>query len=279
MKEIIKYLKTSWERVLFGIVGAVCLYSAYGFLQAKNIPYTSALFGMAFFSFFYSNLSRFKKFKGLGFEAELWEDKQKEAANLIDRLKSVVSIYTHEILMGNVMRGRFGGGGDGGWKAIWKLYDDLTGQHLALGQKIDFSKTKHEMDSVFLFDLCSPLASSVSHTIESKKAEIAQGLQIRFGPMVTDVDGFSAEHQKLRSIDGNIDQLFERSKNENIARSVLKLAEDARAKMQDRFGTAPEFDEKVIQRLEALAAIADTRPLVISDHLMEFAGDEAWVRE
>jgi len=32
-------------------------------------------------------LARFKRFKGLGIEAELWEDKQREAEQLIERLK------------------------------------------------------------------------------------------------------------------------------------------------------------------------------------------------
>lgn len=271
MREIIKDLKTSWERVLFGAVGFACLYLTFWFLWHNQVTSGSALFAMAFFSFFYSNLSRFKKFEGLGFKAELWEDKQKEAANLIDRLKSVVSIYTHEILMGNVMRGRLGGGGDGGWKKTWELYDELTGQHLALGQSIDFKKTKHDMDSVFLFDICNPLADSIRRTIESKKADISKGFQIKFGPIITDADGFSAEHAKLRSIDPKIDHLFERAKNENIARSILKLAEDARSKMQDRFAVLPEFDEAVVQRLQEVAIMADARPLVITDRLLEFA--------
>jgi hypothetical protein len=57
-----------------------------------------------FLQFFYSNLARFKRFKGLGFEAELWEDKQKEAADLIDRLKNVVAIYSREVVMAQVSR-------------------------------------------------------------------------------------------------------------------------------------------------------------------------------
>ncbi len=75
---------------------------------------------MAFFSFIYSNISRFKRFKGLGFEAELWEDKQKEAAQLIDRLKAMVTVYTREIVMQKVMQNRYSG--DGRWAESWKLY-------------------------------------------------------------------------------------------------------------------------------------------------------------
>jgi hypothetical protein len=133
-----------WERILFGLVGFACLILCFRALWSGQITAGVALFGMAFFSFFYSNLARFKRFKGLGFEAELWEDKQKEAADLIDRLKGIVSTYTREIVMGNVMRGRRGGGED--WEKRWALFDELTGKHTELGQDIDFSPLKREMD-------------------------------------------------------------------------------------------------------------------------------------
>lgn len=63
-------------------------------------------------------------------EAELWEDKQKEAADLIERLREVVSIYTREVIVGKVKAGRWGGKAD--WGEHWKLYDDLVTQHNVL---------------------------------------------------------------------------------------------------------------------------------------------------
>ena len=70
------------------------------------------VFGLGFLSFIYANVARFKRFKGLGFEAELWEDKQKEAADLIERLREVVSIYSREVILGKVRAGRFANGPD-----------------------------------------------------------------------------------------------------------------------------------------------------------------------
>ena len=72
----------------------------------------------------------------MGFEAELWEDKQKEAADLIDRLKNIVKVYTHEIVMMKVMAGRWNDGPQ--WQSRWALYEELVGEHDTLGQKIDF---------------------------------------------------------------------------------------------------------------------------------------------
>jgi hypothetical protein len=44
-------------------------------------------------------LTKFKRFKGFGFEAELWEQKQVEAANLIDQLKSLAKLMSKQMAM------------------------------------------------------------------------------------------------------------------------------------------------------------------------------------
>ena len=71
-------------------------------IYIEQMTNAGIVFGLGFLSFIYANVARYKRFKGLGFEAELWEDKQKEAADLIDRLKNVVSIYTREVILGKV---------------------------------------------------------------------------------------------------------------------------------------------------------------------------------
>jgi hypothetical protein len=42
-------------------------------------------------------LTKFKRFKGFGFEAKLWENKQIEAAALIDRLKSLSKLVSRQM--------------------------------------------------------------------------------------------------------------------------------------------------------------------------------------
>lgn len=226
---------------------------------------------MAFFSFFYSNLARFKKFKGLGFEAELWEDKQKEAAHLIDRLKSVVSVYTREIVMNNVMRGRWGG--NESWQKRWSLLDELEGRHTELGQQIDFSELKHDVESVFIFDICSPLASSVRQSIESAKSEANKAGTARFGSPITDSVGWNKYHEQLRSIVSSEDQLFERARTENIAQGILSLAQNAKAALRESFSIELSFKDGVIERLEALAALISHRPITITPDLVSWADD------
>lgn len=226
---------------------------------------------MSFFSFFYSNLARFKKFKGLGFEAELWEDKQNEAADLIDRLKNVVAIYTREVVMSNVMRGRWGGSES--WKQRWSLLDELQGRHAELGQQIDFSALKRDVESVFIFDICSPLASSVRRTIEVAKAEANRVGTARFGNPVTDLEGYNAFHKQLRSIATHEDQLFERAKTENVAQGILVTAENARTTLQEGFSIELKFKEGLLERLRTLVSVIENRPIMVTPELISWADD------
>lgn len=257
-----------WERVLFALVGLACLGFSFKFLYGDQITSASATFVVAFFSFIYANLSRFKKFKGMGFEAELWEDTQKEAANLIERLKNIVAIYTREIVMSSVNRMRLDGGG---WQAHWALYDELVSQHDALGQKIDFTDLKRDMDRTFLFDICWPLASSLRGAIEDCKSTIQQAINIEFGAPITDSVGYGDQVKKLRAISLEADRIFERAEDKNIAQEILDGAKLASAALQQTFLLEPKFDSAVLQKLEKVAGLHTRRPLKITDELLAFA--------
>lgn len=263
------YIRTNWERIIFVIVGIFTLVTCFRALFLDNITSGSALFAMAFFSFFYSNLARFKKFKGLGFEAELWEDKQKEAANLIDQLKSIVSVYTREIVMNNVMRGRWSDGEN--WEQRWALFSNLTGKHAELGQKIDFSPLKREVDRFFVFDICSPLARSLGGAIERAKAEVSKQLHGKYGFPITDVEVCKTDFDNLNSIESQIDDLFSKAETENIAKLILILAQDAKSRLLNDFGIMPQYDQNLIHRLQTMANLVDGGSIVVTPQLIEWS--------
>jgi hypothetical protein len=106
LKTFAKWFIANWERVLFVIVGLALLGGSLKLIYIEKVTEAAVVFGLGFLSFIYANVARFKRFKGLGFEAELWEDKQKEAADLIERLREVVSIYTREVVLGKIKAGR-----------------------------------------------------------------------------------------------------------------------------------------------------------------------------
>lgn len=53
--------------------------------------------GMAFLLTVLLLLSKFKHFKGFGFEAELWEQKQAEAAEIVDQMKSLSKLVSWQV--------------------------------------------------------------------------------------------------------------------------------------------------------------------------------------
>ncbi len=202
------------------------------------------------FQLFILKSGSLQKIQRFGFEAELWEDKQKEAADLIDRLKNVVAIYTREVVMNNVMRGRWGSSDN--WETRWALFDELVAQHNELGQKIDFSDLKREVDSVFLFDLCHPLEASITKSIENAQSKARKYVTEKYGKPVTDLEGFNACNSKrINEIQAAVGKLFEKAHRENIATSILELAESAKEKLS-HFSITPDFNPDVLERLNAV---------------------------
>ena len=55
-------------------------------------------------------LAKFKRFKGFGFEAELWEQKQEEAAALVDQLRSLSKLVSKQMASVTSRLGSYGGG-------------------------------------------------------------------------------------------------------------------------------------------------------------------------
>lgn len=271
MRQLWRHIELNWERILFGTVGAACLVFTFMYLLRAEIASASAVFAMSFFSFFYSNLARFKKFKGLGFEAELWEDKQKEAVHLIDRLKDVVAVYTREIVMNKVLRGRWGGSES--WQQHWSLLNELQGRHTELGQQIDFSDLRRDVEGVFVYDLCSPLASSISNSIQAAKVQANQIVSPSFGNPITDIESYRAFQKQLSSIGSTEDQIFERAKVENVAQALLLSAQKAEAALWNSFSVKVEFQKGVVERLVTLTELIRHRPIAITPELITWADD------
>lgn len=266
-----KYLVENWERWLFGLVGLACLIFGFVFLAHEKIASASAVFAVGFFSFLYSNLARFKRFKGLGFEAELWEDKQKEAAQLIDRLQNVVAIYTRETVMTQVLRGRIGSGTD--WKKNWALYDDLVGQHDVLGQQIDFSGLKADMDRVFFFDMCNRLLKALKPAVETARMQARAAIDQEFGNPVRDVAGHSARYAQFNAIKFEVKDSFLRAGKDNVAQEMLDQAQAMTVAFLRDFGVRVDFDAEALEKLKRVAAWHAKQPLRVTDEMIAVAED------
>jgi len=262
----------NWERVLFVLVGLILLGGSLTLVYHEKVADAAVVFGLGFLSFIYANVARFKRFKGLGFEAELWEDKQKEAADLIERLRGMVSIYTREIVLGNVKAGRWAGRSD--WAARWKLYDDLVAQHHVLGQKIDFSNIKKEMDDYFLFDMSMSDVSKVSQGIGHGKGAAMEKINEEFGRPVRDVEGYKKRVAEHREIPEPIGDPFEFSTQNDLAGQTLKAWEEAHRRLKRDFGVDTGVDAKALERLTSISKLYQLRPVLVTNELIAWANHE-----
>ncbi|ESZ21281.1 hypothetical protein [Mesorhizobium sp. L48C026A00] len=261
-----KWLSVNWERVLFVIVGLILLGTSIYLVYADKVTEAAVVFGLGFLSFIYANVARFKRFKGLGFEAELWEDKQKEAADLIERLREVVSIYTREVILGKVTAGRWGTQTD--WGSHWKLYDDLVTQHNVLGQKIDFSSVKKVMDDYFLFDMSMPEITKVREAIRDGKAKAKQKIDEEFGSPIRDADGYGRKLAQYRNVPEPLGDPFQSSTCNDLAGNTLKIWVEAQQRLKRDFDVDAQVDPKVIKRLEALSKLYQSRPVKVTEELI-----------
>lgn len=271
-KSIGKWFVANWERVLFALVGLAFLGSCFYLIYIGKITEAAVVFGLGFLSFIYANVARFKRFKGLGFEAELWEDKQKEAADLIERLREVVSIYTREVILGKVTAGRWTDGID--WAERWKLYDDLVAQHNVLGQKIDFTNVKKIMDNYFLFDMSMPEINKLRQATVNGRTLAMQKISQEFGSPVSDTDGYFKRIQQHNAIQESIENPFEISTNADLAGHALAMWHDTQERLKRDFDVDAELDPKVIERLEAISKLYQSRPVKVTDELIAWGNRE-----
>lgn len=269
VKAVASWVCENWERVLFAVVGLVLLSLCFLHILRDKVTEAAVLFGLAFISFIYANVSRFKKFKGLGFEAELWEDKQKQAADLIERLRDVVSIYSTEILLGKVTAGRLSSGG--GWVEHWKLYDDLVAQHSTLGQKIDLSNVKRKMDDFFLFDMTYPQHTKVRQAIEQGKARAIAILGKEFGSPITDSEGYARRLADVRRVPEPRQDPFEFSTQNDLAEHLLRVFDEARERLKRDFGVEIAVDAMTVERLTAISKLYQNRPVNVTSELIAWA--------
>ena len=247
----------NWEAKLFRLIGlAAFAYLVYGVIESKPVTESAVIFGIGFFCFFYANISRFKRFKGLGFEAELWEDKQKEAAQLIDSLRDIISIYSAEIITSSVKSGRIGGSG-GRWEKILNLVTQIKSGHESAGQHIDLKEVEETVVVYFLFDAARPSVQQFEKGFQELRGQLDKMINSEFGSPVTDPSGYSARRAQLLN---PIDELLSKeslasAQDRNLATSTLSKADQLQSGLDPEFGFSLNIEEEHRQKLTDLSKL------------------------
>ena len=263
-----KLVKNAWEQIFFAVLGLVFIAFSFGHLWLGDVTAASAIFAMSFFCFLYSNISRFKRIKGLGFEAELWDDKQKEAAQLIDRLKSIVSVYTREIIMGKIMSGRLGAAGK--WADHWKLYDELVEKHSELGQEIDFGDLKQQMFKIFVFDITRKPFGLLNEAVQKGIGDAQKSINMTFGSPITDSEGYSNRVKLLRDVTTDCGDRFQISQNGDLAQHIIDWVAGMKNNLKTHFDVPIEIDESAINQLQIISKEVQAERYFAPDKLLSF---------
>lgn len=267
------WLKINWERCFLFLISLMFLAFSIRFFLEAQVTGATAAFVMFFLCLIYGNVARFKRFKGLGFEAELWEDKQKEAADLIDRLKHIVQVYTREIVMMKVMSGRWGSGSK--WSDRWALFEELVGQHDTLGQKIDFVPLKESVYRVMVFDAVSFLTSEIQRLLSQAHTNAHTAISREFGEPIRDPVGYRKRLNDLSAIKYQMHDLFEVSMTNNVARFAITFAEQAVNDFKEKFGIELKLPAEEMEKLHIVDELFRAGDFLADAKLIKWADHES----
>jgi hypothetical protein len=261
----------NWEKSLFRFFGIALFVFAFLALRNSNVTEFVSVSAAGIFCFIYANFTKFRKFKGLGFEAELWEDKQAEAAKLIDQLKEIVAIYSRETLMSRVRHARLYSANDEKhrWKEIWSLYETLTGEHSRIGQQIDFRALKKELETYFIFDAMLPTYRNVHSIILDGRKQAGKKISEEFGSPIKDSAGYGARLEQLRAIQFNLGEPIELAQKRELSKQLISWFDHEQKSLKAHFGVDIHLDDDTKELLEYFTQMEARQTLDINQGLIE----------
>ena len=162
---------------------------------AAGITFTAAICCLIF-----SYLSRFKRFKGLGVEAELWDQTKDEAALLVKTLRSLATVVSEQLVVLSARTGRW----DAAMSAreMFELTEKLNG--ILANIDVPYSEresTKAEYYRYAAIDMARPIIDMINRAIHNK--EIGQVKVVNsFGSPVHDQKGHAEATRRLQQIRG-----------------------------------------------------------------------------
>jgi hypothetical protein len=256
------WILSIWEKLIFSLFGIYLL--AFGAFQLTRENTALAITSLAFgiFSFAFGSIAKFKKFKGFGIEAELWEDKQKEASELIDRLRDVIQVYANEIIIAKVRTNRLGSHPT--WPEIIKTYVSILDDK-SLSGKIELSKAKDEINTYFIFDCASYVNRIIDRARQAAASTVRNKIELAHPSPIVDSQGHAQMHAQLR------DAIGERIDLKSLARSkicgeTLKInLMLLRKKFKSHFDIDIVLDQDADSLLEELSLMEKDTEIIVND--------------
>ncbi len=192
-------------------------------LSFQNKPTTAGLtYTTAILCMIFAKLSSFKKFKGLGIEAELLEEKIEKADLLIRKLKDF-SLPTAELLISNVARtGRWGGIIPRKKKS--ELLESIEKSLTDIGiSEIEIDKIKKDWHWYNLFDMGNNIFNNFNKLSRNKIDEKNKYIEEISRPIVKDHEEHSKRVEDWRNASqwlDNFNALRQQKDLNNIGKQI-----------------------------------------------------------
>jgi hypothetical protein len=235
-----------------------------------NVPAATLCAAVGVLLLLLARISQFKRIKGWGFEAEMWEDKQEEAAALIASMRKVAAINSREIVLNAVTSGRWSSGKI--WKGIWDLFQELQEIQGGVIDRDSLKKLKKTVDDWFLRDMISKEYGILKTQVSKGCAEARHKLLQQFGNPVVEKEKFMAQSNRLSSLDQFGDDLLALASNRLLSKSIIVWWAEAKDTLSE-FSVSIDADPSVLIRLSKYEVLESLDEVPITAELIKAADD------
>lgn len=236
--------------------GICCVLLGFGFhyLLKDDVSVAATLFCLALAFSVFGNLSRFKRFKGFGFEMEVWNDVQEQADALVSKHEKIIAIHTKEILWNAVMMGRWSDGQDDDWKRVYGAFNEIVGE---VGVRGNFSELRQNMDRMCIGDIVYDIATVFGRYCKVNYQKAIDFINQRHPSPVTDHLGFNDLHHVLSETNTGPfgDQL-----TQDTASLFLKEIGRIELIFRETFDIDDRFDPSAVRILEEASRLYNASP-------------------
>jgi len=208
-------------------LGSMLLFALGAYLAYEDkVGSATTVFGSAIVCTIFVYLTRFKTFKGFGIQAELWEDKQIEAAKLIDSLKPITTELGRLLITIAARMGRW----DSAMNRAEMLEATENIERLlkTLGVNgSEIEKTKAEYYRLTIMDIARPIIQSINKALREMMKDIdnkISDIQHR-GPINPNDSDWNSVINKKRAIDlevKEVESFYSKTELESLYDSLIK---------------------------------------------------------
>lgn len=218
-----------------------------GYMDKTGVA--TATYGAAVLSLIFAFLPEFKKFKGLGIEAELLDKKIEETDKLLKQLRDITAPIAEMLVSSTARAGRLGSGMPRSQK--YELMQRIESELKRCGvEESQLEKAKEDWHFYNTFDLASPIFEKINDKLRPIQQERVKAFNQFKQPITPEK---SEEHKKLienrNEVSKEIADLRDLRKiknQERLAEQIRNSVSNSAALTDDEKATlAKEIDEEL----------------------------------